>query len=276
MAKSASRLRGHEHAETLAVITEAFQDAQRDGLSKISQLRDAVSALVGSGGLKEGTKLPGERQLCAAVGLSLGTVQKALALLVRDGDLLREHGRGTFVRHNRHAMQALWHYRFLDPATHARLPVYARILDRRLVAADPFLVQHLGPDSEGYVRIRRLINIGDRFECWSDMHLPASRFKRMLTLKISRLESVNLKQLLSEEFGAPTVSVSQTARVIRPPAPVASKLRIDPSAHCLLLQIEARSRRADVISYQQIYVPPNDCELEITENLHDQVATLAA
>lgn len=276
MALSKSQSRKRQRAETLAVIAEAFQRAQRDGLPKVAQLRAAVAGLVSDGELKDGTKLPGERELCTAVGLSLGTVQKALNLLVRDGDLLREHGRGTFVRHNRQAMQALWHYRFIDPPTRARLPVYARIIDRKLVASEPPLAQHLGPDADGYVRIRRLINIGDRFECWSDMFLAASRFKRMLTLKISRLESVNLKQLLSDEFGAPTVSVSQTARIVVPPPEVARKLGLKKSTHCLLLQIEARSRRADVISYQQIYVPPNECELEITENLHEQAVTLAA
>lgn len=276
MAPSKRVSRKRQRTEALAIIAEAYQRAQKDGLPKVAQLRDAVSNLISDGGLTNGTKLPGERELCAAVGLSLGTVQKALNLLVRDGDVTREHGRGTFVRHDRQAMQALWHYRFIDPATRVRLPVYARIVDRKLVAPEPLLTQHLGPDAEGFVRIRRLIDIDDRFHCWSEMFLPASRFRRMLTLKISRLGSVNLKQLLSEEFGAPTVSVAQTARVVVPPAQVAKALALKKSAHCLLLQIVARSRRGDIISYQQIFVPPNAYELEITENLHEQAVILAA
>jgi hypothetical protein len=42
------------------------------------------------------------------------------------------------------------------------LPVYAKVIDRAIVAPEPELVAALGADAMGYVRVRRRINIDDR------------------------------------------------------------------------------------------------------------------
>lgn len=42
-------------------------------------------------------RLPPERQLCSAIGLSRGQLRKALALLEADGQIWRHVGRGTFI-----------------------------------------------------------------------------------------------------------------------------------------------------------------------------------
>ena len=141
-------------SETLTAIVDAFEAARRAGLPKIAQLYDAISKLISAGKINEGTKLPGERELSAALKLSLGTVQKSLNSLMNDGELIREHGRGTFARANRHALSELWHYRFRDPETRILLPVYAKVIDRALVKQDPILKQALGADELGYVMIR--------------------------------------------------------------------------------------------------------------------------
>lgn len=265
-----------QKALALAAIAAAYRRDPASSAPKGARLRAAIAGLISAGELADGARLPGERDLCAALDISLGTVQKALDLLVRDGDLVREHGRGTFVRRHRQEMQALWHYRFIDPATGERLPVYARLVDRDLVPADAETARHLGADARGFVRVRRLIDIGGQFDCWSEMDLPASRFRRLLSLKASRLERVNLKQLLGDEFGAPTVSISQTARLVRPPAPVAASLGLKGAAHCLRLQIVAFDRAGVPISFQKIFVPPNACDLELSETAQLRKEALAA
>lgn len=265
-----------QKALALAAIAAAYRRDGSPGAPKGARLRGAIARLVAAGALADGARLPGERDLCAALDISLGTVQKALDLLVRDGDLVREHGRGTFVRRHRQEMQALWHYRFVDPATGERLPVYARLLDRALVPTDAETARYLGADPRGFVRIRRLIDIGGQFTCWSEMDLPASRFRRLMSLKASRLERVNLKQILSEDFGASTISIGQTARLVRPPATVAAQLGLKARVHCLRLQIVAFDRAGDPISLQKILVPPNACDLELSETAQLRKEALAA
>lgn len=265
-----------QKALALDVVIEAYRREGPRDAPKGERLRSAIARLVAEGGLADGARLPGERDLCASLDMSLGTVQKALGLLVRDGDLVREHGRGTFARRHRQQMQALWHYRFVDPATGERLPVYARLLGRDVVLSDAETSRHLGSDARGFVRIRRLVEIGTLFTCWSEMDLPASRFRRLMSLKPSRLEAVNLKQLLSDAFDAPTLSVAQTARLVRPPADLARHLGTKTSAHCLRLQIVAFDRAGTPISFQKILVPPNPCDLELSETGHVLKEMLAA
>jgi GntR family transcriptional regulator len=260
----------------LSDIVEAFDRAQRSGLPKGAQIYHAISKLIASGKISEGAKLPGERELSAALRVSLGTVQKALNLLMNDGELVREHGRGTFARASRHAMRELWHYRFRDTGGKGLLPVYAKVVDRALVKPEPILKASLGEDDRGYIRISRLINIGDRFTCWSEMYLCATRFDRLLKLPISDVESVNLKQLLNEEFNVPTLAVQQTATVVNPAREICKHLAIPRDSACLRLQVVATSRRREPITFQKIYVPPVEYEMELTESSLETAKSLAA
>jgi GntR family transcriptional regulator len=259
-----------------SMISGSFERSQRQGLSKAAQLYEAISSLVASGSIPDGAKLPGEREIGGATGLSLGTVQKALNALTSDGDLVREHGRGTFVRSARHSLKELWHYRFRHPTRDELLPVYATVESRSRVASLPVANSILGEDRVGYVRISRVINIDDKFNCWSEMYLRASRFGRLLDLPMSDLEGVNLKQILSDEFNAPTLAISQTARVERPPADVSKKLGLSSRAHCLVVRVLATSRHREPITFQKIVVPPVEYELELTAAPYEVAKALAA
>lgn len=263
-------------ADTLKAIVDAFDDEQRAGLSKTAQLYNAVAKMVAAGRLAEGSKLPGERELSAALGISLGTAQKSLARLMNDGEVVREHGRGTYVRAGRQALNHLWHYRFRDPASDGLLPVYAKLIDRSPAKPDAAVIKALGADAAGYICIRRLINIADKFSCWSDMFLGATRFGRLLKLPISDVESLNLKQILSDEFGAPTLSVDQTVRAQIPAREIARKIGLPAKTPCVLLQIVAASRRREPITFQRIYVPPTDYEMELTQAPFENARSLAA
>jgi GntR family transcriptional regulator len=265
-----------DRSDALSAIVDAFKDAQQAGLPKVAQLYNSISQLIASGKIREGTKLPGERELCAALNLSLGTAQKSLTLLMNDGELSRHHGRGTFVRASRRPLRELWHYRFRESNSQSILPVYAKVIDRAIVEPEPTLVAALGADPMGYVRVSRLINIADRFFCWSEIFLGATRFRRLLKLKISDVETVNLKQLLDKEFNAPTLAVSQTAKIVITDKNVSRPLRIAQRSPCLLLQIVATSRRREPITFQKIFVPPVEYELELIGSPFDTAGLLAA
>jgi GntR family transcriptional regulator len=259
-----------------SMISGSFERSQRQGLSKAAQLYEAISSLVASGSIPDGAKLPGEREIGGATGLSLGTVQKALNALTSDGDLVREHGRGTFVRSARHSLKELWHYRFRHPTRDELLPVYATVESRSRVASLPVANSILGEDRVGYVKISRVINIDDKFNCWSEMYLRASRFGRLLDLPMSDIEGVNLKQILSDEFNAPTLAISQTARVERPPADISKRLGLSSRAHCLVVRVLATSRHREPITFQKIVVPPVEYELELTAAPYEVAKALAA
>src|SRR6266545_2194157 len=63
-----------------------------------AQCRARIHELIEHGELAPGTKLPPERELAAAWGISLAPVRQAILDLVSDGLLTRVRGSGTYVR----------------------------------------------------------------------------------------------------------------------------------------------------------------------------------
>lgn len=61
------------------------------------QLKDILKQKITAGELQPGEALPGERQLMETYGVSRVTVRQAIAELVNEGLLYRQHGKGTFV-----------------------------------------------------------------------------------------------------------------------------------------------------------------------------------
>jgi GntR family transcriptional regulator len=62
------------------------------------QVRDALAARIASGGLLPGCTIPSEGDLARQIGVSPGTVRKALQLMEAERLILRRQGRGTVVR----------------------------------------------------------------------------------------------------------------------------------------------------------------------------------
>ncbi len=62
------------------------------------QLEDSITHAIGAGDLKPGDKLPTEEGIAEELGLSRPVVRQAYGALVADGLIVRERGRGSFVK----------------------------------------------------------------------------------------------------------------------------------------------------------------------------------
>lgn len=67
-------------------------------LTLTDQLTEQLKASIDEAGLKPGSKLPSEHELCRQYGVSRVTVRAALEQLVRDGLITKRQGKGAFVR----------------------------------------------------------------------------------------------------------------------------------------------------------------------------------
>ena len=67
-------------------------------LTLTDQLTAQLKASINESGLKPGSKLPSEHELCRQYGVSRVTVRAALEQLVRDGLITKRQGKGAFVR----------------------------------------------------------------------------------------------------------------------------------------------------------------------------------
>src|SRR3974377_1529413 len=138
-----------------------------------------------SGQFGQGDRLPSEGELAALHGVSVGTAQKALSHLVHSGLIVREQGRGTFVSGPRAPPADVRYLRFRDEHGND-LPSYVHVRSvRRMKRKGPWS-EFLQADA--FVRIERLINIGGRFDLYSDFWLREEDFAGMGGLERAALE----------------------------------------------------------------------------------------
>ena len=235
-------------------------------MPKHARLRAAIVEAVEAGELPLGTKMMGERDLAGALGLSLGTTQKALGRLMAEGFLIRRQGHGTFVGSVRRPVSGSWHYRFLADDGVTELPVFATVLARELLPDDGPWTQALGADAKGYVVIRRSLDVGGKFTCASALYLPASRFGRLLRMAGKRLADTNLKLLLESDFSSPTLQSEGIANVIPLDAVACRTMRLPPRSWGLRIRIVGRTFGRTPITFQEMLVPPTAHGLKLDFN----------
>lgn len=238
-------------------------------MPKHARLRHAIISAIEAGELPVGTKVTGERELSVALGLSLGTAQKALGRLMDDGFLVRRQGHGTFIGSVRQPIAGSWHFRFVAPGGGPELPVFATIVERRLEREEGPWSAALGTDPKGYVMVRRSLGIGGKFTCASQLYLPASRFARLLRMAGKRLVDINLKTVLASEFSAPTLHSEGLAQMVELNPEDAALMGVPSRTFGLQINITGRSFGRVPISFQRMSVPPTAYALKLDFNPPD-------
>lgn len=235
-------------------------------LPKHARLREAIIGALESGELAVGARVTGERELSEALGLSLGTTQKALGRLMDEGFLVRRQGHGTFVGSARRPIAGSWHFRFVAPEGGPDLPVFATILERSLVTGPGPWEDVLGPDPKGYVMLRRQVEIGGEFICASRIYLPATRFAPLLRMAEKRLADINLKTVLADNFAAPTLQSEGFSYVRDIPADDARVMGVKAGTPGMEVHIVTRSFGRVPITFQVMRVPPTRYALRLDFN----------
>ena len=246
-------------------LVARFQ-AAGNTIPKHARLRQAVIDAVKAGELTPGSKLTGERELSVALGLSLGTTQKALGRLMDEGFLVRRQGHGTFVGGARQPIAGSWHFRFVPPEGGRELPVFATLLERRLETAAGAWSAVLGDDPKGYVLLHRRLDVGGKFTCTSRIYLQASRFGRLLRMAEKRVGDINLKAVLADAFATPTLQADGLARLAPLDAPDARILGVAAGSIGLQVAITGRSFGRQPITFQHMWVPPTPYALKFDFN----------
>lgn len=221
-------------------------------MTKLSSVSDAIIRSIESGALREGDRLPSEGELASFHGVSVGTIQKALARLTHSGLITREQGRGTFVSGTRVAPADVRYLRFRDEQGN-ELPsyVHARSVKR---------IKRKGPWSEflagdGYVRIERVISVGGRFDLYSEFWLREEDFAQLGGLDRDALEK-NLRELIGQRLSLPTLRVDQWIRFGPAPAAAAQEIGLDPEAPAFIMELRGYTLRDQPLYYQSVYAAP--------------------
>lgn len=233
----------------------------QEGVPKYLQLRHALAAEIAAGRWKSGEKIPTEDHLTGTTGLSLGTVQRALRALAEDGLVVRRQGMGTFVADGERPMSApFMHCRFLGEDGRTPLPIYSRVLQRRLLAGTGAW-RPLFEAGARVLCIERVFSIDNAFRIYTHLYLDAARFPALASMPLAGLNGVNFKDLLARDYQLSLARFSETLGVAVFPPAVCREIGVKRGTSGARLEIVAYDRRGAPVYLQDLLIPPNSRRL---------------
>ena len=229
-------------------------------MPKYLLLKNTLADAITSGRWMAGERIPGEDALVATTGLSLGTVQRSLRILVDEHRLVRKHGAGTFVADAVAPMKAPFqHCRFVDEATGDVLPIYSKVVRRRLVKPAGPWAGHLLPGA--VLCIERLFSINDEFTIYTHLYTNRDEFPKLAEVELDALNNINFKDLLAREFHHPLARFSEKLSVRQFPGYVCKAIKVKPDTSGGVMEIFAYDRKGEGVYFQDLFIPPNEQRL---------------
>jgi GntR family transcriptional regulator len=197
---------------------------------------------------RDGAPIPAERQLCEELGVSRPTLRSVVDDLVRDGLLVREHGRGVFVAKAKVAQD------LTRTTVGGKLGVGAvdgswtsRTVDFHTVAAGPRISRRLRVSpGEPVLRITRLRMVDGDPMCLETLHVPQALVPG---LAAADLETDSFYQLLGRRFGILPTDAAQTIEPTVVDESEAELLGVPLHAPALLFERETRDADGRVVEF---------------------------
>lgn len=182
-----------------------------------------------------GELIPSEIQLAQELGVSQGTVRKAITELVESNVLVRRQGRGTFVA-NHDTERALFHFfHIVDNEGHKVLPDSRTLSCRRKRASQAESTKLDLPGGTTVLRIERTRAFGGVPTVLETITLPSKPFAKLGKVGACNLPNM-LYELYEKKFGITIHSAEEQLRAVAATEHDASLLDVPPGTP--LLEIE--------------------------------------
>ena len=165
------------------------------------QLKRSVVAMIKTGLLKPGDRLPPTADLCRRFHVSHITVSKALSDLARDAVVSRIQGRGTFVANPPIERRLTNLLSFTREMARQGLSVRSRVLSTEEIPATPQRNRLFGrahDEAASYLRIERLRFVDGIPACLATSIFPGAVGRRLARLP---LENASFYDVLENHFG---------------------------------------------------------------------------
>lgn len=206
------------------------------------QIKEMFVANLRDGQWLPGDVIPSEIQLAHELGVSQGTVRKAITELVENNVLVRRQGRGTFVA-NHDNQRALFHFfHIVGNDGHKILPD-SKTLSCRRKRASQLESSKLGlPAGASVLRIERIREFDGRPTMLETITLPSTPFAELGKVGACNLPNM-LYELYEKKFGITIHSAEEQLRAVAASEHDASLLDLSPGTP--LLEIERTALTLD-------------------------------
>ncbi len=230
-----------------------------------AQVRDSLFERIKSGSLRPGEELGSEFELAAELGVSQGTVRKALEVLRAEQLLVRQQGRGTFVAEQTPASVLFRYFNIFDDKGQQVLPDsknvrvsagFAPIEAQRRLRVEP------GTDIIQITRIRtwkRWINKVTPFIS-ETITLPRALFPGLEHL--SPMPNT-LYDLFQSRYSITVTHIDEQITPVTAPPRVADKLALNTGTPLLLIDRTTYSLGGTVVEWRVSYCHMDGCHYRL-------------
>lgn len=204
-------------------------------LPRYHQLRDQLAALIAERRWRPGDAIPTEQELARSYEVAVGTVRKAVDVLVAEGMLERFQGRGTFVRRASFDGSLFRFFRFQSKTGERRIP-QSRILKRDVLEAPSAVAATLqiAPEAK-VIRISRLRLIETKPVLAEEIWLPFERFAAFAELALDQIG--DLLYPVYEKFCNEIVASATETLTVESVGPLPARLlRIEPGTPVVVIE----------------------------------------
>lgn len=175
------------------------------------QLKEKLAQAIQNGELPVGSLVPSERELSDLHGISRMTVRQALGEMVREGLLIREQGKGTFVAEPKLNQGLLKLTSFSEDMRSRGLVPDSRVQAIFVQDASAGIAAALGLTSDLRVVVFERVRLADQKPmAYEVSHLPLALFPG---LEREDLNSASLYKLLEEKYQLSIKYARQTIEV---------------------------------------------------------------
>ena len=230
-------------------LTERHPD--RPGFRPLyQQVRDLLLSRISSGAWRPAEALPSEQALAAELGVSQGTVRKALDSLAADNLVERRQGKGTYVaQHTQESAQFRFFKLSYEEGARALPTCRQSSISRRLARPEERRRLNLVPKSEVFA-IKRDRLVDGEPALHEVVCLPAAIFENLD--KHHPLPNT-LYTFYQAEYGVSITSANESIRAVGADKETARALRISENAPVLLVDRTAFDIAGQAVEFRRTY-----------------------
>jgi GntR family transcriptional regulator len=204
------------------------------GMALYRAAKRSLLAAIESGRVGPGDALPSEAQLARALGVSIGTLRRAVDELVAEHILVRRQGRGTFVTAHT-PDRFLFQFFHVERCDGLREVPQVELLGLERIRADDEAASALAMrPGEPAIQIDNRLSLQGRVVMHDRIVVAAAQFRGLTLAKLERRPST-IYQLYQAEFGVTVLRAHERARAIAADRGAARLLGVAPGMP--LLQI---------------------------------------
>lgn len=232
--------------------------------AKYTRLSDALSTMIREGRLKAGQQLPADKHLAPMLGVSVGTVQKALTNLSKLGVITRAPKRGTTIVEQPVRDSDIFIFRFQHPGSGKLLPPRVKMLSvNEWLGAGPW---QTFLDCERVVRIERLMQIDMEPTVYSEVFIPFEHGEELLTRPLDSYVGFSIHRHIELCHGAPTLRTDSKVSLGNIEEEAGLYLMRESSSACLIWEVKSFTLGDRPASFQRLRIPKEHRPLEFQCN----------